>query len=368
MDCGKSWRALAVPPKFLTIFRQLHEDQQGQVKHNGSLSGSFPIYNGVKQGCILAPTLFSIFFSIMLRETKEDLPDGIYIRFRANGSLFNLRRLLARTKTIEELITELQFADDCALLAHPEEALQHIVNRFSYAAKNFCLTISLRKTEVLYQPLLRVSYSPPHLSIDGTDLNAVEHFTYLGSVISNAATVSKNLDNRSSKASSSFGRLSKRVWQSHSLRFSPNLQVYRAVVVSILLYGAETLVLCRKQIRLLDRFHQRCLLSILGIEWQDHMSNEEVLKRASLPSIKSILLQMQLRWAGYVSRMEDVRMPKAVFFSELQEGKRDRGGPRKALQKSAEETACTGGNQPSVMAAGGLRPRQLALISEKSQL
>ena len=116
---------------------------------------------------------------------------------------------------------------------------------------------------------------------------------------------------------------------SHSLCLSTKIQVYRASVIPTLLYGAETLVLCRKQIRLLDRFHQRCLLSILGIEWQDHMSNEEVLKRASLPSIKSILLQMQLRWAGYVSRMEDVRMPKAVFFSELQEGKRDRGAPRK---------------------------------------
>ena len=137
-----------------------------------------------------------------------------------------------------------------------------------------------------------MTYSPPHISIDGTDLNAVEHFTYLGSVISNAATVSKNLDNRSSKASSSFGRLSKRVWQSHSLRFSPNLQVYRAVVVSILLYGAETWALYRKQIRLLERFHQRRLRSILGIRWQDHVSNEEVLKRASLPSIQSLLLEV----------------------------------------------------------------------------
>ena len=41
---------------------------------------------------------------------------------------------------------------------------------------------------------------------------------------------------------------------------------------------------------------------------------------------------------------------------------------KKALQRSAEETACTGENQPSVMATGGPRPRQLALISEKSQL
>ena len=98
------------------------------------------------------------------------------------------------------------------------------------------------------------------------------------------------------------------------------------------------------------------------------MSNDEVLKRASLPSIESILLQVQLRWAVHVTRMEDVCMPKAVFFSELQEGKARSWCSKKALQRSAEDTACTGGDQPSVMAAGGLRLRQLALIIEKSQL
>ena len=98
----------------------------------------------------------------MLREAKEDLSDGIYIRFRTDGSLFNHRRLLARTKTIEELMTELLFADDCALLSNTEEALQHIVNHFSDAAKNFGLTISLKKTEVLHQlppPVLLTSAS-----------------------------------------------------------------------------------------------------------------------------------------------------------------------------------------------------------------
>ena len=71
----------------------------------------------------------------MLRKAKDDLPDGIYSRFRTDGSLFILRRFLARTKTIEELITELLFADDCALLAHMKEASQHIVNRFSEQPK-----------------------------------------------------------------------------------------------------------------------------------------------------------------------------------------------------------------------------------------
>ena len=157
----------------------------------------------------------------------------------------------------------------------------------------------------------------------------MEHFTYLGSVIFSDATVSQDLDNRLSKASSSFGRLLKRVWQSHSLRLSTKIQVNRAVVVPTLLYSAETWVLYRKQIELLERFHQRCLRSILGIKWQDHVSDEEVIKRSSLPSIESILLQVKLLCAGNVTRIEDVRILKAVFFSELQEGKRDHGAPRK---------------------------------------
>ena len=57
----------------------------------------------------------------MLREVKEDLSEGIYIRFRTDGSVINLRRLLSRTKTIEQLILELIFADDCALLAHTDQ-------------------------------------------------------------------------------------------------------------------------------------------------------------------------------------------------------------------------------------------------------
>ena len=45
VSCDGMWKILArlgCPPKFLTILCQLQEGQQGQVKHNGSLLGSFP--------------------------------------------------------------------------------------------------------------------------------------------------------------------------------------------------------------------------------------------------------------------------------------------------------------------------------------
>ncbi|KAJ7428689.1 hypothetical protein WISP_00981 [Willisornis vidua] len=71
----------------------LHEDQCGQVRYGDALSEPFPITNGVKQGGVLVPTLFTIFFSMMLQRAMTDLNEenGIYIRYCTDGSLFNLR-------------------------------------------------------------------------------------------------------------------------------------------------------------------------------------------------------------------------------------------------------------------------------------
>ena len=76
---------------------------------------------------------------------------GVYVRFRYDGSIFDLRTLSAKTKTLNSLIQEALFADDCALMAHKPGDLQAMLNSFSDAFKQFGLSISLGKTEVLFQ-------------------------------------------------------------------------------------------------------------------------------------------------------------------------------------------------------------------------
>ena len=83
----------------------------GRVCADGKESDGFVVTAGVKQGCIIAPSLFSLFFAAMLKEAMEDMPQGVTIRFR-NGSIFNLFRLKASTKVTEVLIRELLCADD----------------------------------------------------------------------------------------------------------------------------------------------------------------------------------------------------------------------------------------------------------------
>ena len=90
---------LSCPPKFLSMVIQLHKDQRSQVRLNSDLSGSFPITNCVKQGCVLAPILFSIFFSIMLKQVIENLDNNsaVYICYCLDSNLFNFKRLHAHT-------------------------------------------------------------------------------------------------------------------------------------------------------------------------------------------------------------------------------------------------------------------------------
>jgi len=70
---------------------------------------------------------------MMLNQATADLDteDGIYISYCLDGSLFNLRRLQARTKIKEQLIMELLFADDAALVAHTETSLQRLTTCFA---------------------------------------------------------------------------------------------------------------------------------------------------------------------------------------------------------------------------------------------
>ena len=325
---------LGCPPKFMKMIMQLHEEQKGRIRLNNDLSEPFPIKNGVKQGCVLAPTLFSIFFSMMLKQATDDLSDDdlVYIRFRTDGSLFNLRRLQANTKTLEQLIKDLLFADDAALVAHTERALQRLTTCFAESAQLFGLEISLKKTEVLHQPAPGEISQPPSITISNTTLKTVQQFTYLGSTISTDARIDKELDNRLGKANRAFGRLQKRVWSSSQLRCSTKIRVYKAIVLTTLLYGAETWVTYRCHIRLLERFHQRCLRSILKIHWSDYVPNTAVLEKANILSIEAMLLQYRLRWAGHVTRMADDRLPKQTLYGELTSGHRKRGAPKKRFK------------------------------------
>ena len=201
-------KKIGCPPHLLAAVISFHENMQSTVCFNGATSEAFPVSSGVKQGCVLAPTLFGIFFSMLLQYAFKDCSEGIYIHTRADGRLFNIARLRAKTKVTKVLIREMLFADDAALTSHTEDGLQQLVNRLSHACKEFGLTISLKKTNVMAQG----ADHPPTVAIDGYNLEAVENFTYLGSTISGSLSIDAEVNSRIAKAAAVMARLNQRVW------------------------------------------------------------------------------------------------------------------------------------------------------------
>ena len=300
---------IGCPPKRQSLIESFHSNMQGTTQFNRSTSEPFNICSGVKQGCVLAPTLLGIFFTMLLKHAFGMSREGIYLRTRSDGRLFNHAHLRATTKVRKALIRDMLLADNAAVATHTQPELQSLMDHFSQACRDFGLTISLKKTNVLGQG----TESPPVITIDDYELDVVHQFTYLGSTITKNLSLDTELDKRIGKAATTLAHLTSCVWTNPKLTMKTKMAVYNACVISTLLYGSKTWTTYARQERHLNTFHMRSLCRILGISWQYKVPNTEVLPLTGLPSIFTLLRQRRLRWLGHIDCMPDGRIPKDLL-------------------------------------------------------
>ncbi|BHF65723.1 hypothetical protein SprV_0200873600 [Sparganum proliferum] len=218
----KIMQKFGCPERFIEMVRQLHDGIMARVTDNGAVSGAFTVTNGVKQGCVLAPTLFSLMFSAMLMDACRDKRPGIRIAYRTDGHLLNQRRMHFQSRVSTTTVHELLLADDCAPSTASEEDMQRSMDPFSAACENFGLVINTQKTVVMHQP--PPNTVPPHnasqISVSGTQLQVVENFSYLGSTLCRSTQIDDEVSGRISKANQAFGRLQSTVSNGHGLQLS----------------------------------------------------------------------------------------------------------------------------------------------------
>ena len=333
VDRETLWKVLKIygcPDDLIKLVREFHDGMNGRVSVGGDISDLFEIKHGVKQGCVLAPTLFALYLAAVLDTMSINLDAGVYIKTRMDGGgLFNLSRLKSEKHSRKVCIRELLYADDSALVSNSLEEVQEITNKFAEAAKLFGLRINVSKTEFLFQPAPDGQYpTHPTVTVDGTPLKEATVFTYLGSTVSNNALADVEVERRIQAANKSFGALHKRLWSRHDVKMVTKVKVYNAAVIPSLLYGTEALTLYERHIKQLTAVQLGHLRRLLGISWQDRVPNTEVLQAAKTESVEAKITAAQLRWAGHVRRMPACRMPQQVMYGELRKGRRNRGGQR----------------------------------------
>ena len=113
---------------------------------------------------------------------------------------------------------------------------------------------------------------------EGTNVEVVEDFCYLGSYLSRTGNCDKECMIRIGKAASVFGRLVN-IWKSKNISLAVKIRLYESLVISTLLYGAESWPLSVTQMKKLEAAHHKFQRRLLGITYRDKVRNEHIRKK-----------------------------------------------------------------------------------------
>jgi hypothetical protein len=318
VDRAALWKCLTikgVPPKVIRLLKTLYANSRGRVRVYGKLSPEFNTSSGVRQGCPLSPFLFNFVIDMIM---EHSLP-------------------ASNTCGVELLpgcsLTDMEYADDIALLGSDPSQLQVILNNLNNCATRFGMHFTPAKCKVLLQDWVG---SNPTLMLAEEPLDVVDKFTYLGSCICPGGAVKDEIASRIGRARAAFANL-RHLWRRRDISLSVKGRVYNAAVRSVLLYGSETWPLRAEDVRKLAVFDHRCLRSIARVWWEHRISNAEVRRMVlgrSPHSIDELITLHRLRWLGHVLRMPTDRLPRrALFVQPCADWKRSQGGQSMTWQR-----------------------------------
>jgi hypothetical protein len=149
-----------IPPKIIKLIQESYKDYTCQVIHNRKLSSPIEISTGVKQRCILSPTIFLVMMDSVMRRTIEHKQSGIQC-------------------DLTHKLEDLDFADDICLLAHSFKDMTEKLVDLNREARKVGIKINQAKTKAM-----RINNKNIYtFTLDGKERGNVDKFPYLDSIV-----------------------------------------------------------------------------------------------------------------------------------------------------------------------------------------
>ena len=203
--------------KMLSAIRSLYEDVQCSVRINGVLSDWFGVHNGVKQGCIVSPTLFALYVNDLATEIKT-LNCGLSVGDHEYSILL--------------------FADDIALITDSEEKLQQMLNCLQLWCSKWRMSLNMGKTKIVHYRPTNMARSDFQFKVGDTDVGYVSKYKYLGLWLEEHLNMSETVKALSSSAGRALGSLITKFHCTGGMTYDIFTHLYDSLVAPVLNYGA----------------------------------------------------------------------------------------------------------------------------------
>jgi hypothetical protein len=303
---GKMWRVL----------KSMLKDTASSMVINGKRLEEFTIEVGVRQGCVLSPTLFSIFF------------DGLVMELRRLGIGARFYGLDAQSGGGERL-SSLFFADDIVLLAESAKDLSRMLECVEAYSKRWRFALSKTKTEVVVfnGKASDKEDAAEWCCVNGKPLKVCDHYKYLGMEFEeNLQAWTKFKTRMVEKA----GKVMRAAWgmglQNGHMSVDGGVRLWTAFARPILEYGAE--IWEREKHDKWDAAEQ--LQKEMGTKiLRCSITAAHVFVRGELGwwSLKARRVMLRLRYWGKLIRMDEGRLVKKIY----RESKRDHDDDNKVM-------------------------------------
>ena len=199
----------------IRVIQNLYDKASSAVYLNGDIGDWFRTTVGVRQGCLLSPTLFNIFLERIMAEALEDHQGTVSIGGRR--------------------ITNLRFAVDIDGLAGSEQELENLVKKLDTSSIAFGMEISANKTKLMTNNDDGIQTD---ITANGEKLETVKNFKYLGAIVSNEGSKPEILA-RIAMTAAILSKLNT-IWKDRTIKLASKIRLMRSLVCSVFLYACET--------------------------------------------------------------------------------------------------------------------------------
>ena len=173
----------------------------------------------------------------------------------------------------------------------------------------------------------------------GNEFENIEAFKYLGSYVSLKHGDLQEVNCKLAEGRQRFANF-QNLWKSKQLSVHLKCNLYKALVLSAVLYSSETWTLSKLMERKLESFHCGCLRRILRVSYLEKVTNDEIMSRSRMPQLSTMIMLKRIKWYGHIQRMEPGRLARSAFDwdppDQYAHARRAPGGQRKTWMSQIE--------------------------------